>query len=115
MATVTIVPPVFTRPKMNGWEADYAGILAAQLHAGEIADYEFEAVKFRLAKATWYTPDFMVVYVDRIEFHEIKGGHYHDDARVKWKAAADLFPWFVWRWISKKRKRDAWRYEHYVA
>jgi len=80
---------------------------------GEIWNYRFEPLKLRLADNTFYTPDFLVVKVTGLEIHEIKGGFEREDARVKWKTAAELFPWFqfvVARWLGKKK---GWKIEKY--
>ena len=80
---------------------------------GEIWDYRFEPLKLRLADNTFYTPDFLVVKVTGLEIHEIKGSYEREDARVKWKTAAELFPWFqfvVARWLGKKK---GWKVEKY--
>ena len=71
--------------------------------AGEIIGYRFEAIKFRLADKTFYTPDFMVTLSDRIEFHETKG-FMRDDAAVKIKVVAEMFPEFVFYLCTYKKK-----------
>lgn len=59
---------------------------------GIVLWYEFEAMKFRLADNTFYTPDFAVMLASgELEMHEVKG-FWEDDARVKIKVAARLFP-----------------------
>ena len=45
-------------------EGEYADLLWARKKAAEIADYTYEAVKFRLGPRTFYTPDFMVIHND---------------------------------------------------
>ena len=86
-----------SRPtRMNKTEARYAQYLAALQAVGEVNRYYFEPVRFRLADRTTYTPDFMVVVLDRVEFHEVKGGFVRDDARVKFKVAREMFPAFGW-------------------
>ena len=77
--------PVTTRGVMNKTEQRYAFHLAGLRQAGQIARYDFEPVKLRLADRTFYTPDFRVIIPDgTIEFHEVKG-FWRDDARVKIK------------------------------
>lgn len=95
---------------MNRSEARYAReVLEVRRLAGEILHWEFEPVKLRLAKATFYTPDFLVLSADRtIEFHEFKG-HWQDDARVKIKVAASQFSF--WRFIAVQRKKGQYVYE----
>ncbi len=96
--------PRQTHGSLNRLEADYASRLELKRLAGEIASYRFESVKLRLADRTWYAPDFLVIGTDGIlEFHEVKGGHFEDDARVKIKVAAEAFPEF--RFVVARRPR----------
>lgn len=77
---------------MNKTEAAYAQHLALRQAAGEVLWHRFEGLKFRLADNTFYTPDFAVMLADgTLEAHEVKG-FWADDARVKIKVAADLYP-----------------------
>ena len=77
---------------MNNTEKAYAALLEARRIAGEVAWYKFDGVKLRLADNTFYTPDFVVMLSDgAMEMHEVKG-FWQDDARVKIKVAADLYP-----------------------
>ncbi len=69
----------------------------------------FEGVTFRLAQRTRYTPDFGFVHpTGALTFYEVKG-FWRDDARVKIKTAARLYPWFGFAAVSWKRK--AWHFE----
>ena len=78
--------------QMNKTEARYSAHLEMLRTANEIAWYKYEAIKFRLADKTFYTPDFVVMLPDGvIEIHEVKG-YWEDDARVKIKVAAETFP-----------------------
>ena len=78
--------------QMNGTEAAYAVHLDTRKAAREILDYWFEAMTFKLADGCRYTPDFVVQMADGlIEVHEVKG-HWEDDALVKIKVAAEMFP-----------------------
>lgn len=91
--------------KRNKLESAYEAQLKARLHTGEILWYSFEGVKLRLADNTFYTVDFPVLASDGlIEMHEVKG-FWTDDARVKIKVAAALYPF---RFIAVRRlpKRD---------
>ena len=79
----------------NKTEARYEReILKPRMFAGEVLDYSFEPMNLRLAKRTYYNPDYMVITPDHLEFHEVKG-RWEDDALVKIKVAARTFPWFV--------------------
>ncbi len=78
--------------EMNRAEEKYAMELELRKRAGDIIWWGFEAVKLRLADKTFYTPDFCVMREGFVvEFHEVKG-HWEDDARVKIKVAAEMFP-----------------------
>ena len=94
---------------MNKWETMYAEELMQRKMNGEIQWFGYESIKLRLAKATTYTPDFVVVLPDgRVEFHEVKG-FWRDDARVKIKVAAELFPWA--RFVVVTRKHGEFKKE----
>lgn len=100
--------------EMNKLEREYADRLEERKQAGEVQWYAFEAVKLRLADKTFYTPDFAVMLADdQIELHEAKG-FWEDDARVKIKVAASLFP-FVFRAFSKlpKKAGGGWKEEEF--
>ncbi len=89
---------------MNKTEAAYAEELEMQRRAGNILWFKFEGVKFRLADNTFYTPDFLVMAGNGLlEAHEVKG-FWQDDARVKIKVAADIYPirFFAIKPIPKK-------------
>ncbi|RDU99411.1 DUF1064 domain-containing protein [Trinickia dinghuensis] len=97
------------RGKMNKTEAAYALQLEAELQAGLILWYRFEALKLRLADNTFYTPDYpLITAAGQLEFREVKG-HWTDDARVKIKVAAAQYPF---RFLAIQRDgRHGWRIE----
>ena len=97
--------------KMNQTEAAYSRKLELMKAAGEILWFSFEGLKFRLADNTFYTPDFPVMRADGvIEIHEVKG-MWTDDARVKIKMAAELFPF---RFVAVKKARGGqWSSEYF--
>lgn len=90
--------------KMNTTEAAYAAYLEEKRWAGEVVWYKFEGMKFRLADSTFYTPDFVVMLANgQLEAHEVKG-FWQDDAKVKIKVAAEMYPIrFVAVYYQKKR------------
>lgn len=103
---------------MNQTEAEYARLLDIRKTAGEVHSWGFEAIRFKLADKCYLTPDFFVVLPDgRIEIHEVKGsragkrGNQRDDARVKVKAAAVMFPWF--RFVIMARVEGSWTTEEF--
>lgn len=76
----------------NKTEARYEQLLELRKHAGEILWYRFEGIKIRLADNTFYTPDFAVMLSDgQMQLHEVKG-FWTDDARIKIKVAAEMYP-----------------------
>lgn len=89
--------------EMNAQEREYAARLDMRKRVGEIELFMFEAVTLKLAPDTRYTPDFGVMLTDgTFEFHEVKG-HMEDDAWVKIKVAAAMFPFrFV---LARKRPK----------
>jgi hypothetical protein len=100
--------------EMNGTEKAYALHLDERKAAGEIASWAFEPEKFRLAPATYYTPDFRVLFPDGgIEFHEIKG-FIEAAGQVKIKVAAELHPYKFIR-VERVAKRDGggWKYTEF--
>lgn len=102
------------RGQMNKTEAEYADHLELLKSAGEIQWYAFEAMKFRLADNTFYTPDFIILCADaQLEAHEVKG-YWTDDARVKTKVAAAMHP-LQFIAVKKKSKKagGGWDFERF--
>ncbi len=89
---------------MNATEQRYSQHLDDLRTAGAVVWWLFEGVKLRLADNTFYTPDFAVMTsFGHIEMHEVKG-YWHDDARVKIKVAAALFPFRFIAVMAQKKK-----------
>ncbi|KKL13469.1 hypothetical protein LCGC14_2525450 [marine sediment metagenome] len=103
-----IMKPIPITNDMNKTEAAFATLLEFCRGANEIIAWEFEPIKLRLAKKTFYTPDFLVVESERFIFYEVKG-FWRDDARVKIKVAAETYPYF--KFIAVQLKRKEWVYE----
>lgn len=99
---------------MNKTEAEYERHLALLRNAGQVLWFKFEAVKLRLADNTFYTPDFGVLAADGVfELHEVKG-FWEDDARVKIKVAATLFPFrFKAIKVLAKKHGGGWETEEF--
>ncbi len=101
--------------EMNHLETAYAHKLEAEKLAGRILWYAFESIKFKLAPATFYNPDFLVMIENgELEIHETKGTRKgkpfaEDDAMVKLKVVAEKFPLFrfkmIWRVGSEWNER----------
>lgn len=92
---------------MNDTERKYAAELDRMVAEGRVARWDFEAVKFRLADNTWYTPDFRVLMADGTEeIHEVKG-HWEPAARVRFKVAAEVHPYVFVASSRPRRKKLA--------
>lgn len=101
---------------MNKTEARRAEALELRKRAGLLHDYAFEAVKLRLADNTFLTLDFLLIASDgTVELEDVKGrkgdSYYTtEDARVKIKVAARMYPWFriatVWEDKAGDWKRE---------
>lgn len=85
--------------QLNKTEAAYQDHLNHLKQYADVAWFRFEGVKLRLADNTFYTPDFAVMRDNgQMEMHEVKG-FWQDDARVKIKVAAEMYPF---RFIAAK-------------
>jgi len=90
--------------KLNKTEAEYERMMVA-LHGR--CNVFAQAVQLQVGEDRCrYTPDFMIVNAKgEISFHEVKGGFYRDDARVKFQAAKLRYMMFGWVWAQKKHGR----------
>lgn len=128
VAAVQRISPPASRPrheagKMNKLEAKYAAHLELRRTTGEIWEYRFEPMKLRLAPSTFFDIDFLVRFGPTcadptrpydIELHEVKG-HWEDDARVKMKVAATMFPWWTFRGVQWDKASKDWKFEEFKA
>lgn len=117
-----------TSGRMNSTEAKFADMLELRKKAGEIVEWKFEALKFRVAHPTvirqervatspvWWAPDFMVMHTDgTLEFVDVKGSQHDAPAqRVKLMIVVDLFPMFRWLVARYSGSKDGWKYEQIV-
>ena len=89
--------------EMNKLEAGYASHLELQRLEGRVLAWRWQPFSMRLAPSLFYRPDFLVQLTDRrLEIHETKG-FWRDDARVKIRAAAEMFPMFAFIAISRSQ------------
>lgn len=100
--------------QMNKTEVAYAEYLKQLQAVGGILWHKFEGVKLRLADNTFYSPDFAVMQANgQLEMHEVKG-FWQDDARVKIKVAADMYPFkFVALKPRAKKNGGGWEIEEF--
>lgn len=89
------------RGRLNKTEARYAERLEGQRLTGDIAWWGFEAIRFRLADNTFFTPDFLVMLPDgQLTLHETKG-FMREAASLRLRITSEaywMFPVFVVRW-----------------
>lgn len=98
--------PVKRPGVMNRLETSYAQHLGLRQAAGEVAWFAYEAVKLRLANKTFVTVDFFVMLASgELEAHEVKGGFIEDDAAVKLKVAAQMYPF---RFVLVRSAPSGW-------
>jgi hypothetical protein len=100
---------------MNRLENSYAEHLDSLVAAGDIIWYAFEPIRLKLAEKTYYCPDFLVCTANyELQVHEVKG-YWHDDARVKIKVAAKLFPFrFIAITQRPKKRGGGWEIEEFT-
>lgn len=96
----------------NKTEQAYENFLTALQHAGSILWFKFEGIKLRLADNTFYTPDFAVMLASgQMELHEVKG-FMQEDANVKVKVAAEMYPFrFVIVRTKPKKEGGGWKFQ----
>lgn len=100
--------------QMNKTEAKYASHLKMKQFAGEVLWWKFEGIKLRLADNTFLTVDFATMRADGVlEMVDVKGAKavFQDDARVKMKVAADIYP-FSFKAVYP-RKGGGWEEEKF--
>jgi hypothetical protein len=99
---------------MNKTEAAYDAYLWS-LRGTEFLWHKFEGIKLRLADNTFLTVDFPVLRAStrEMEMHEVKG-FWMDDARVKIKVAASIYPFkFVAVTARAKKHGGGWKVEEF--
>jgi hypothetical protein len=99
---------------MNKGETAYAVELERQKASGEVLWWKFEGIKLRLADNTFLTVDFAVMVKDgTLEMREHKG-HWEEDARVKMKVAAAMYPFrFIAVRPEAKKRGGGWIVEEF--
>lgn len=92
------------KPKANKTELAFGRRLEAEKRAGKIRSYKFNALKFRLADACFYTPDYVIWQLNgMVKLVEVKGGFIREDSLIKFKVAREMYSEFNWEmWQSVK-------------
>lgn len=99
----------------NKTEQAYEQMLESMRIAGDVLWYKFEGIKLRLADNTFLTVDFAVMNKDSvIELIDVKGSRaiFSDDARVKMRVAASMYPFIIKAaYPIAKKNGGGWEYE----
>lgn len=127
-------PPFFNRfarhqrrvpGERNKTESAYESYLTTLHHAGMIDGFKFEGIKIKLADNTFWTPDFIVFANDGVvELHDTKATTskkrtdgtkekapwIEEDAKIKLKLAAELFPFRV---FAVFKTPDGWQKQQF--
>ncbi len=104
---VVLRKPAKIKGEMNKTEQAYAMHLQAQQAKKRIEWFGYEVRTLRLDEKTTYTPDFWVILPGgRHEFHEVKGRHTWEDSVIKFKWAAQLYPYA--RFVMLERRDGTW-------
>lgn len=93
---------------MNKTEKARAVELEALRRAGQIAEWWYEQWTFKLADDCRYTPDFVIQDLNGSLRAEETKGFWRDDAKVKVRLFASLFPIPI---RVLKKSRDGWTEE----
>ncbi len=98
---------------MNKTEESYSRLLETLVACGDLLWFKFEGVKLRLAASTFYSPDFIVMRnTGALECHEVKG-FWADDARVKIKVAASIYPFKFIAAQPVAKAKGSWKIEEF--
>ena len=116
----TLMKPVKKeKHRMNKVETRYAEYLETLKATKQIVGYKFEPFGLRLAEEKcYYHPDFLVVYEDRFEIHEVKAFNkkagaplVKDDALVKVKVASANFGFWAFKICWFDTNEGMWDYK----
>ncbi len=100
-----------TSDGLNKLERAFLG----HLEAHKLGPLLTQAITLKLANGVRYTPDFVEVrYSTGLIAYEVKG-FMRDDAAVKIKVAASLYPWITFFLATRPRGASAWRIERIYA
>ena len=102
------------KDEMNQTEKLWAEDLDICKVDGTVIWWKWNCIKLKLADNTFYIPDFLVLQADgHLRVDEVKG-FWMDDARVKIKVAASMYP-FIFIGVSRKAKKDGggWKIEEF--
>ncbi|SRR5713101_2891228 len=99
-------------PYRSKLEARYADQLIWRVSSGEVKQWWYEGIKFRLGATCFFCPDFLVEdQHNNLSIHEVKG-FIREDALIKLKVAATLYPCF--QFIMVRFKNGQWFFKNFT-
>lgn len=99
--------PTADEAKLNTTERRYLARLRDPGHQMEPHEWVgVQCITLKLADDTRYTPDFWTLTRGALVAHEVKGGFTRDDAWVKLKVAARLYPFI--RFCIARYEKGGW-------
>jgi hypothetical protein len=93
-------------------ELDFAAHLQLLKDNGEIDEWRYHPLKFRIAKNCTYEPDFLTRKGEHFTVYEVKGSWKAKnarDSRTRLEVAAFMYQWFSWRGVT--REKGVWCFE----
>lgn len=95
--------------KLNKTERAYLGYIETLKKVGQFQWIGVQSTTFKLADDCRYTPDFITLELDgKVTAREVKG-FFRDDAKVKIKVAARMFPWV--QFVLVRKIKGGWHHE----
>ena len=95
----------------SSWEAQYSTHLRELEKQNQIQSFSYESVRLRISEKGFYTPDFLVIAADEVQFHEVKGMR-REAGMVRLKAAAHQHRWARFFLVTKgKGSGSEWQIE----
>lgn len=94
-------------------ERKFAAFLPWLQSKGDFHRWAHEPMKLKLAPNTFYTPDFAsfthIQGMAMVTLYEVKG-YWRDDARVKFKIAANMYPEFLFVAVTWDSHAKCWSF-----
>ncbi len=109
-------PTAFGEEFDSQLEIEFATLLEARFRRGEIDEWRYHPLRFRIAKNATYQPDFLERVGNRFTIWEVKGSWKAKnarDSRTRLEVAAYMYPWFSWK--AALKGEDGWEFEEIHA
>jgi len=102
------------RGRMNGLETKYTlEVLGPRKLAGEVLDYWYESIRFRMAKNVNFTIDFIIQTPSGWEAHEVKG-YKHRANWSNFKTVSEMKPFsLMFKFYLCRKIKGEWIIERF--